>query len=139
MKTMGSGLEELVPLPGVFDSGLVDPSLAPLDNLDPIPTPDPTHTPQNTRDEPCRRGVDAGDSPKPRPARGTPPKGGHCAKRDPSTKPDTVLGKVHGADRRDIRSDQRDVRFPATAIEGGSNNKYEFDSEELNSFSIRES
>ena len=43
MNTMGSGLEEPVPLPGVLDSGLVDPTLAPLDNLDPNPTPNPTH------------------------------------------------------------------------------------------------
>ena len=42
MNTMGSGLDEPVPLPGVLDSGLVDPTLAPLDNLDPNPPPDPT-------------------------------------------------------------------------------------------------
>ncbi len=132
MNTMGSGLDEPVPLPSVLNSGLVDPMLAPLDNLDPNPTPDPTPPLLNNRGEFRRRGVDAGDSPKPRLAQGTPPKEGHCAKRDPSTKPDTVLGKVHCADRRD-------VQLPATAIEGGSNNKYESDFKELNSFSISKS
>ena len=132
MNTMGSGLDEPVPLPGILDSGLVDPTLAPLENLDPNPPPDPTPPPLNNRGEFRRRGVDAGDSPKPRPARGTPPKEVRCAKREPSTEPDTALGNVHCAD-------WRDVQLPATAIEGGSNNEYESDSKELNSFSISKS